>query len=269
MGFWRNKTFTLSDIQGKVKINGFDLNDLILSTEYISSLSYDGEKLYANNNDITHYLKKLSDYNVTIEQNKTVSKKEEKEEDLPTKSQPIVLEKDNQKNTVEDKTLVFSELNIQIDGSVGEVSCEESFTLKSNDIKGDIHSDENVNITANTISGNISSGNQLVINGNVNGDISTESDLAITGNATSDDISGNDITIKGQLTTRNFSAEGNVSVGGDISGEDFSIGSDIIVKGSIKANEINADNDVKASGTITANEINADGSVYMNAGKSI
>ena len=78
MGFWRNKTFTLSDIQGKVKINGFDLNDLTLCTEYISSLSYDGEKFYANNHDITHYLKKLNDYNVTIEQDETASKKEEK-----------------------------------------------------------------------------------------------------------------------------------------------------------------------------------------------
>lgn len=269
MGFWRNKTFTLSDIQGKVKINGFDLNDLILSIEYISSLSYDGEKLYANNNDITHYLKKLSDYNVTIEQDETASKKKEKKEDLPTKSQPIVLEKDNQKDITEDKTLVFSELNIQIDGCVGEVSCEESFTLKANDIKGDIHSDESINITANDISGNITTNGQLVVNGNVNGDINAENDLAITGNTTSDDISGNDITIKGQLSTKNFSAEGNVSVGGDISGEDFSVSGDIIVKGSIKANEIDADNDVKASGTITANEINADGSVYMNAGKSI
>ena len=269
MGFWRNKTFTLSDIQGKVKINGFDLNELILSTEYISSLSYDGEKLYANNNDITHYLKKLSDYKVTIEQDETALKKKEKKDDLPIKPQPIVLEKDNKKDVVEDKTLVFSELSIQIDGSVGEVSCEESFTLKANDIKSDIHSDENIDITANTISGNITAGSQVVVNGNVNGDISPDGDLTITGNATSDDISGNDITIKGQLTTRNFSAEGNVSVGGDVSGEDFSVSGDIIVKGSIKANEIDADNDVKASGTITASEINADGSVYMNAGKSI
>jgi cytoskeletal protein CcmA (bactofilin family) len=269
MGFWRNKTFTLSDIQGKVKINGFDLNDLILCTEYISSLSYDGEKFYANNHDITHYLKKLNDYNVTIEQDETASKKKEKEDNLPTKPQPIVLEKDNKKDEAEDKTLVFSELSIQIDGSVGEVSCEESFTLKSNDIKGNIHSDGNIDITANDISSNITADGQVVINGNVNGDVNAEGDLDITGNATSDDISGSDITIKGQLTTRNFSAEGNVSAGGDISGEDFSIGGDIIAKGSIKANEINADNDVKASGTITANEINASGSVYMNAGKSI
>jgi len=267
MGFWKNKNFTLSDIHGRIKINGQYLDELVPIDDNISSLSYDGEKIYANNENVTAYLKHLKDYNVSIESDKINLEKDSKKSTLPEQPQPIIIEKEKDN----DMNLFISELNIQVEGSVGSISCDESFNLTAKNICGDIDCDGDLTITADSITGNISSSGNINVTGDLktDGDIQVDDKFEVSGNATLGDLDTSTLNVGGNLKAKDIETNDEVTIGGNVEGNDLNIGQDLTVKGTVKAETISADNDIRISGALNANEVNAGESIYMNNGKNI
>lgn len=267
MGFWKNKNFTLSDIHGRIKINGQYLDELVPNDGPISSLSYDGEKLYANDENITLYLKHLKNYNVSIEPDKINLEKDSKKSTLPKQPQPVIVEKEKD----DDMNLFISELNIQVEGSVGSISCEESFNLTTKNICGDIECEGDLTITADSITGDISSSENINITGDLKteGDIQVDGKFEISGDATLGDVNTNTLNIGGNLKAKDIEANDEVTIGGNVEGNDLNFGQDVTIKGTVKAETISADNDIRISGALNVNEVSASGSIYMNNGKNI